>query len=146
MPKTIAKDTALSEITLRRYEKPENFKGRDLIRKLCLSLGLLQPGDSRDIIVDILSVILKAKKELPDLILLDVMMATKTEGFDIARNLHDDSATKGIPVVMVTGIRRDMNLPFRFEPDPTWLPVKAVIEKPIKPEALLKIVEDNIKK
>ena len=88
----------------------------------------------------------KAKKELPDLILLDVMMATKTEGFDIARNLHDDSATKGIPVVMVTGIRRDMNLPFRFEPDPTWLPVKAVIEKPIKPEALLKIVEDNIKK
>ena len=65
MPKTIAKDTALSEITLRRYEKPENFKGRDLIRKLCLSLGLLQPGDSRDVIVDILSVILKAKKELP---------------------------------------------------------------------------------
>ena len=65
MPKTISRDVALSEITLRRYEKPENFKGRDLIRKLCLSLGLLQPGDSRDVIVDILSVILKAKKELP---------------------------------------------------------------------------------
>ena len=64
MPKTIARDTPLSEITLRRYEKPENFKGRDLIRKLCLSLGLLQPGDSRDVIVDILAVLLKAKKEL----------------------------------------------------------------------------------
>jgi len=64
MPKTIARDTPLSEITLRRYEKPENFKGRDLIRKLCLSLGLLQPGDSRDVIVDILNVLLKAKKEL----------------------------------------------------------------------------------
>ncbi|MEA2037170.1 MAG: hypothetical protein U9O94_06665 [Nanoarchaeota archaeon] len=62
--KSISKDVPLSEITLRRYEKPENFKGRDLVRKLCLSLGLLQPGDSRDIIVDILFVLLKAKKEL----------------------------------------------------------------------------------
>ena len=65
MPKTISRDTPLSELTLRRYEKPDNFKGRDLIKKLCLSLGLLQPGDSRDIIVDIFSVILKSKKELP---------------------------------------------------------------------------------
>lgn len=64
MPKTIAKDVPLSEITLRRYEKPKNLSGRDLIRKLCLSLGLLQPGDSRDVIVDVLSVLLKAKKEL----------------------------------------------------------------------------------
>lgn len=62
--KKISKDTPLSEITLRKYEKPENFQGRDLIRKLCLSLGLLQPGDSRDVIVDVLSVLLKAKKEL----------------------------------------------------------------------------------
>ena len=65
MPKTIARDTALAEITLRRYEKPDNFKGRELIRKFCLSMGLLQQGDSRDVIVDVLSVVLKAKKELP---------------------------------------------------------------------------------
>jgi len=64
MPKTIAKDTALAEITLRKYEKPDNFKGRDLIRKLCLSLGLLQEGDSRDVVVDVLTVLLKAKNEL----------------------------------------------------------------------------------
>lgn len=61
--KTISRDVALAEITLRKYEKPENFKGRDLARKLCLSLGLLQPGDSRDVIVDVLSVMLKARKE-----------------------------------------------------------------------------------
>lgn len=61
--KTISRDVPLAEITLRRYEKPD-IKGRDLVRKLCLSLGLLQPGDSRDVIVDVLSVVLKAKKEL----------------------------------------------------------------------------------
>jgi len=62
---TISKDIPLNELTLRRYEKPHELKGRELIRKLCLSLGLLQPGDSRDVIVDILYVILWAKKPLP---------------------------------------------------------------------------------
>jgi len=34
------------------------------VRKLCLSLGLLQPGDSRDVVVDVLHVILEAEREL----------------------------------------------------------------------------------
>ena len=59
----ISKDTPISEITLRRYEKPYDLNKRELVRKLCLSSGLLQPGDSRDIIVDILHVMLDAKKE-----------------------------------------------------------------------------------
>lgn len=57
----VARDTPLQEITLRRYEKPSNLVGRQLLKKLCLSLGLLQPGDSRDVIVDVLYVLLKAK-------------------------------------------------------------------------------------
>ena len=65
--KTIAKDIPLTEITLRRYEKPANLSGRELIRKLCLSIGLLQPGDSRDVIVDVFTVIIKAKKEKTNL-------------------------------------------------------------------------------
>ena len=59
--KIIARDTPLAELTLRRYEKPYQEKRRELIRKLCLSIGLLQPGDSRDIIVDIFQVLLNAK-------------------------------------------------------------------------------------
>lgn len=61
--KTISKDTPLAEITLRKYERPANLSGRDLIRKLCLSAGLLQPGDSRDVIVDVLLVMLKNRKK-----------------------------------------------------------------------------------
>jgi len=59
---TIAKDVPLSEITLRRYEKPYEMPKRELIKKLCLSIGLLQPGDSRDVIVDVLQVLLDSKK------------------------------------------------------------------------------------
>ncbi|MBI2652408.1 hypothetical protein HYX00_02985 [Candidatus Woesearchaeota archaeon] len=65
--KTISKDIPLAEITLRRYEKPTNLNDRELIRKLCLSIGLLQPGDSRDVIVDVLNVLIKAKKEQKNL-------------------------------------------------------------------------------
>ena len=65
--KTISKDIPLSEITLRRYEKPANLSERELVRKICLSVGLLQPGDSRDIIVDILNVLIKAKREQKNL-------------------------------------------------------------------------------
>ena len=61
--KTISKDIPLAEITLRRYEKPTNLSDRELIRKLCLSIGLLQPGDSRDVVIDVLSVLIRAKKE-----------------------------------------------------------------------------------
>lgn len=63
MPKTISRDIPLNELTLRRYEKPYTQNRRELIRKFCLSVGLLQPGDSRDIVVDVLHVMLNAKKK-----------------------------------------------------------------------------------
>ena len=59
----ISRDTPLAEITLRRYEKP-TMGDRDLVRKFCLSIGLLQPGDSRDIVVDVLQVLIENRKEM----------------------------------------------------------------------------------
>jgi len=60
----VSKDMPLAEITLRKYEKPYDMSRRDLIRKVCLSTGLLQPGDFRDVIVDIFQILLDQKKEL----------------------------------------------------------------------------------
>jgi len=62
--KTVARDTPLAEITLRKYERPSNLPKRELIKKSCLSIGLLQPGDSRDVIVDIFHIILDAEGPL----------------------------------------------------------------------------------
>ena len=62
--KTISRDIPLAELTLRRYEKPYKMGKRELMKKLCLSVGLLQPGDSRDVIVDILYVLYSSKKPL----------------------------------------------------------------------------------
>jgi len=83
----------------------------------------------------------EAKRQHPDLILLDVMMTHDTEGFEIAQQLKDDYETCHLPVIIITGIRKAKTLPFRFEPDEDWLPVKAVLEKPVPPEELLKAVD-----
>ncbi len=59
----MVKDIPLGEITLRKYEKPYDAPKREIVRKVCLSLGLLQPGDSRDIIIDILLILEEARKQ-----------------------------------------------------------------------------------
>jgi len=100
---------------------------------------VVSAGDGKDGVA-------KAKQEKPDIILLDVMMPTKSDGLDVARAQRNDANLKGTPVVMLTGVRKEMSLPFGFEPDSDWLPVKAFLEKPVKPETLLKTIEENIKK
>lgn len=86
----------------------------------------------------------KAKSDSPDIILLDVMMAHKSEGFDIARKLRRNDKTVGIPVIIVSGMGKEIFLSFGFAPDKDKLPVKAVMEKPIKPAELLKMIKENI--
>src|SRR3989338_6396449 len=56
----VVSEQPLSEISLRKYEKPHALKERELVKKLCLSLGMLQPGDSRDVVVDVLHALLKS--------------------------------------------------------------------------------------
>ena len=81
-----------------------------------------------------------ARAQKPDLIILDVMMATDTEGIEVSRKLHAIPELKGTPVVLLTGIRRAMRLPFGFEPDSEHLPVREVLEKPVPPRRLLEVV------
>ena len=78
----MVRDEPLHEITLRRYEKPYNAGRRELVKKVCLSLGLLQPGDSRDIIVDVLLTLEHArleKKELTSFEIIDKITSLRKE-------------------------------------------------------------------
>lgn len=81
-----------------------------------------------------------AQKQRPDLLLLDVMMTHDTEGFDLVQRLRTDQALAKLPIIMITGIRKAKGLPFKYEPDDEWLPVAAVLEKPVPPERLLQHV------
>lgn len=79
----ISRDTPLAEITLRRYEKP-TMGDRELVRKFCLSVGLLQPGDSRDVMVDVLHVLLKARKDREELHSEEI----KNKVMDLRKNIN----------------------------------------------------------
>ena len=85
-----------------------------------------------------------AKREQPDLMILDVMMAHETEGFEISRKIPETPELQAMQIIMVTGITKEMKLPFKFEPDESWLPVNAVLEKPVTPETLLKKIKDRL--
>lgn len=81
------------------------------------------------------------KSEHPDLIILDVMMETKTEGFQMALKLRSPDPTsefvdyKDIPILMLTAIHS--TTPLRFEPDIDYLPVELFVDKPIDPDDLI---------
>jgi CheY-like chemotaxis protein len=75
----------------------------------------------------------------PDLIILDMMLESETRGFDLSRELRNSEYTKSIPQVMITSVN-EMH-PFRVEPDRTWLPVDALLEKPLDPPLLLDVVK-----
>jgi len=80
----------------------------------------------------------KVNEDKPNLIILDMMMESEVIGFDLSRELRNNEHTKSIPLVMVTSVNDA--IPFRVEPDETWLPVDALIEKPVEPELLLDVV------
>jgi CheY-like chemotaxis protein len=79
--------------------------------------------------------------EHPDMIILDVMMDTLTEGFQFALKVRNPdpsspySEYRDIPIIMLTSIHQTMRL--RFSPDEDYLPVNEFIEKPFDPEELL---------
>ncbi|MBD3174436.1 MAG: response regulator [Armatimonadia bacterium] len=77
-----------------------------------------------------------AKSENPDAIVLDVMMDTPTDGFELARELRADSSLKETPLIMLTAVNQE-DIPFRFDKDESWLPVDTFLDKPVEPEKLV---------
>ncbi len=90
----------------------------------------------------------KIEENPPDLIVLDVMMATDTEGFDLAFKLKNNPKYQGIPIVMITAFPKKMaeEGPDKFQHilGESW-PVSHFLEKPIDPEELLSTIENVLK-
>ncbi|MCI0512622.1 response regulator [candidate division KSB1 bacterium] len=87
----------------------------------------------------------QALKDKPDLIVLDVMMTTKTEGYHVAQQVREQESLRHTPIIMLTAVREEMDLPWQIEPDATWLPVTEFIEKPLPPTKLIQKVDAMLK-
>jgi len=80
----------------------------------------------------------KARKEKPDLVLLDIMMPVK-DGFLVAEQFGKDPLLSKIPVLALTSFSESSGQPFPFE-------VAEYIRKPIRPKELLAKVEKHLRK
>jgi CheY-like chemotaxis protein len=82
----------------------------------------------------------------PDLIILDVMMNTATEGFEVAIKLRQPdpgspyAAYQHTPILVLTAIHSTTDL--TFGPDEDYLPIDGFIDKPFEPEKLVDKVSE----
>ena len=111
-----------------------------------MRIVLENKGYSVDAAGDSKEAVGRLKAQKPDLIILDVMMSTKSEGFDFARELKKDPDYRSIPVLMLTAIKEKTGIDFKPEAgDETWLPVEEFLDKPVRPEQLIEKVESLLK-
>jgi len=81
------------------------------------------------------------REDRPELVILDVMMDTATEGFQLALKLRSQDPQSelkefsDIPILMLTAIHS--TTPLRFEPDIEYLPIELFVDKPIDPDDLV---------
>lgn len=81
-----------------------------------------------------------------DVAVLDVMMDTPTEGFELARRMRQHDKTKHIPLLMLTSVNTEneaIGSYVRFsdrDRDKDWLPVDRFVDKPIKADDLISLV------
>jgi len=80
------------------------------------------------------------KKQRPDLILLDIMMDTMTDGFVLGMELKNDPELAAIPVIVLSSIEKQTGFPV----DRDYLKVDAYLEKPVPPAGLLETIKHFI--
>jgi CheY-like chemotaxis protein len=86
----------------------------------------------------------QAREIKPDLILMDIMFAGPPgpDGIEISRRLRQDHLLGKTPVIILSGVKKLLDTPFKLAPDEDYMPVRAFLEKPFKPEKLLSEIEN----
>jgi two-component system phosphate regulon response regulator PhoB/two-component system alkaline phosphatase synthesis response regulator PhoP/two-component system response regulator VicR len=83
----------------------------------------------------------KLVEQKPDLMILDVMMSTDTEGFDLAYELKNMPDFENLPIIILTSfmdkVRNEGPDQFQHIMGEAW-PAKWLFEKPIDSDRLIK--------
>jgi CheY-like chemotaxis protein len=78
-----------------------------------------------------------ARTLLPDIVLLDVIMTERTEGFTTLKQMRAVPALARTPVVIVSSIYTSDLPVFQVSPDAGWVPADMILPKPLDPARLL---------
>ena len=90
----------------------------------------------------------KIKSDQPHLLILDVMMDSWQDGFEMARELKKDKElAENTPILMMTGVKGKTGIDFKSTAgDPTWCPVDSFLDKPAEPAILLSEISKILSK
>jgi CheY-like chemotaxis protein len=83
------------------------------------------------------------RADLPDLVLLDVMMSTVLDGLNLSHVMSEDSVLSKVPIVMVSSIADSPSA--GMFPTDEYIPIDAWISKPVQPDDLLNKVAQFIR-
>lgn len=82
----------------------------------------------------------------PDLILLDIMLASPSEGLHVARELQRHENLRRIPIIMVTAYRTTLGMDFAKELGSDYVPPERFLDKPLTAETVLQAVQEALTK
>lgn len=82
----------------------------------------------------------KVTEAKPDLILLDMMMETWSEGSNVVEALRKNPDTKGIPIIVNSAVNFGAGMADAAEA-PDSMKVEGYMVKPVKPKALIKQIK-----
>jgi len=77
-----------------------------------------------------------ARRERPDLILLDIIMSSTTDGFEFCREARRDPRIKHTPILGISAIEEKIGLPCPPDREPDLFPVDGYLRKPVTAKQL----------
>jgi CheY-like chemotaxis protein len=86
------------------------------------------------------------KKELPDIILLDVMMESVFSGFEVCKAVRSDPQLEFIPIVGISGIGEELGIKYEKYKDEQYFTPDEFVDKPVDKQQLLRVIEQAIQK
>jgi two-component system alkaline phosphatase synthesis response regulator PhoP len=88
----------------------------------------------------------RVRAEMPDLIILDLMMEKYNTGFSFSKEIKNDPLFKKIPILMVTAVAEATGYRFSLKEDGYWMKTDDFLDKPIMPDVLIGKVEKLLEK
>ncbi|MGQ9648869.1 MAG: response regulator transcription factor [Phycisphaerae bacterium] len=81
------------------------------------------------------------RRQPPDLVLLDIMLADPSEGLRVACEMRHDEKLKGIPIIMISAIGEQIGQDYYSEVCPGTASGDLFLEKPFDPPTVREAVK-----
>ena len=88
----------------------------------------------------------RVRTDMPDLIILDLMMEKHDSGFSLSSMIKSDPLFKKIPILMVTSVAESTGYRFSLEKDGYWMKTDDFLDKPVMPDVLINRVKSLLQK